>query len=150
MMDDLLGYPTEHQSERVIIATNAHDLEHYHFVADNCDEMGWPVDRIDAQTAREMVPIAGDNCLGGIHFRFGGHANPQRTVQAFAWALKDLGGRILQHCPVNEILTEGGKVTGVSTPKGEFSCGALVVAADGGPRGNDRDRACAADEAGRG
>ena len=25
---------------------------------------------------------------------FGGHANPQRTVQAYAWALQDLGGRI--------------------------------------------------------
>ena len=129
MMDDLLGYPTEHQAERVIIATDPHDLDHYHFVADMCDAMGWRVDRIDGQTARAMVPIAGDNCLGGIHFRFGGHANPQRTVQAFAWALQDLGGRILQHCPVLSIDRTGGQVCAVTTPQGRFSCGALVVAA---------------------
>lgn len=129
MMDELLGYPTEHQPERVIIATNQPNLDHYHFIAGMCDEMGYKVDRLDPQTAREMVPIAGDNCLGGIHYRFGGHANPQRTVQAYAWALQDLGGRIIQHCPVLTIDSTGGKVTGVTTPQGSFSCGSLVVAA---------------------
>jgi sarcosine oxidase, subunit beta len=129
MMDELLGYPTEHQRERIIIATNQPNLDHYHHIADMCLGVGWPVDRIDGDTARAMVPIAGDNCLGGIHLRFGGHANPQRTVQAYAWALQDLGGRILQHCPVQGITTEGGRVTGVTTPQGHFSCGALVVAA---------------------
>ncbi len=129
MMDDLLGYPTEHQAERVIIATNQHDFDHYNFIADICVGMGWPVDKIDGDTAREMVPIAGDNCLGGIHFRFGGHANPQRTVQAYAWALQDLGGRVIQHCPVTSIETAGGHVTGVTTPRGAFTCGSLVVAA---------------------
>ena len=44
---------------------------------------------------RELVPLAGDNVTGGIHLRgFGGQANPQRTVQAYAWAIQDLGGRI--------------------------------------------------------
>jgi sarcosine oxidase subunit beta len=129
MMDDLLGYPTEHQAERVIIATDPDDLDHYHFIAQMCDEMGYRVDRLDAETARDIVPIAGDNCLGGIHYRFGGHANPQRTVQAYAWALQDLGGRILQHCPALSIETSGGQVTAVVTPQGRFSCGALVVAA---------------------
>jgi sarcosine oxidase subunit beta len=129
MMDDLLGYPTEHQAERVIIATDPDDLDHYHFIAQMCDEMGYRVDRLDAETARDIVPIAGDNCLGGIHYRFGGHANPQRTVQAYAWALQDLGGRILQHCPALSIETSGGQVSAVVTPQGRFSCGALVVAA---------------------
>jgi sarcosine oxidase subunit beta len=50
-------------------------------------------------------------------------------VQAYAWALQDLGGRILQHCPVTEIVTEGGRVTGVRTPRGDFGCDHLVVAA---------------------
>ena len=27
--------------------------------------------------------------LGGVHLHYGGHANPQRTVQAYAWALQD-------------------------------------------------------------
>jgi sarcosine oxidase subunit beta len=129
MMDDLLGYPTEHRAERIIIATNRHDFDHYNYIGDMCVAMGWPVDKIDGDTARSMVPIAGDNCLGGIHLRFGGHANPQRTVQAFAWAVQDLGGRIIQHCPVTEIEMTGGNVSAVVTPRGRFSCGALVIAA---------------------
>ena len=44
-----------------------------------------------------MAPLAGDNVVGGTYFACGGHANPQRTVQAYAWALRDLGGRILQN-----------------------------------------------------
>jgi sarcosine oxidase subunit beta len=39
--------------------------------------------------------------VGGVHLHYGGQANPQRTVQAYAWALQDLGGRILQHTPVS-------------------------------------------------
>ncbi len=129
MMDDLLGYPTEHQAQRIIISVTQREFDHYNYIGDMCTAMGWPVDKIDGDTAREMVPITGDNCLGGIHLRFGGHANPQRTVQAYAWALQDLGGRIIQHCPVTGIETAGGQVTAVTTPQGRFSCGALVVAA---------------------
>ena len=129
MMDELLGYPTEYRRERIIIATNAHNLDHYYYIAGMCDEMGYRVDRLDAHQAREAVPLAGDNCLGGIHLRFGGHANPQRSVQAYAWALQDLGGRILQHCPALSIETVGGRATGVVTPQGTIGCDALVVAA---------------------
>ncbi len=129
MMDELLGYPTEYQRERVIIAVSERQLHHYHYIAGMCGDMGYQVDKIDAQQVREMVPLAGDNCLGGIHLRFGGHANPQRTVQAYAWATQDLGGRIIQHCPALRIETSGGRATGVVTPQGTFSCDALVVAA---------------------
>ena len=49
---------------------------------------------------RELVPFAGDNVLAGFYYHFGGHANPHRTLQAYAWALQNLGGRILEHTPV--------------------------------------------------
>jgi sarcosine oxidase subunit beta len=64
-----------------------------------------------------------------MHYRFGGHANPQRTVQAYAWALQDLGGRIVQHSPVTGFETDGGRVVAVHSTKGRFECDALVVAA---------------------
>lgn len=128
-MDELLGYPTEHRPERVIIAVSAHQLEHYRYIARMCGEMGYRVDLLDAREARAMVPLAGDNCLGGIHLRFGGHANPQRSVQAYAWAFQDLGGRIIQHCPALAIETKGGRISAVQTPQGRLDCDVLVVAA---------------------
>jgi sarcosine oxidase subunit beta len=78
---------------------------------------------------RALVPLAGDNVTGGIHLRYGGQANPQRTVQAYAWALQDLGGRIWQHTPALSIRAAGGKVMGVETPRGLIACDHLVVAA---------------------
>jgi sarcosine oxidase subunit beta len=133
MMDELLGYSTEYRRERVIFATTPHHLGHYQHMAEMCRDIGYRVDDLDPAQVRDFVPLAGDNVLGGIHLRFGGQANPQRTVQAYAWALGDLGGRILQHAPVTRILTAGGKVTGVETPRGAFACDHLVVAA--GPQG---------------
>lgn len=129
MMDALLGYPTEYRRERIIIQRDPALLDHYRAVGRMCTAMGYPVDDLDARQAQEMVPLTDETCLGGIHLRFGGHANPQRTVQAYAWALQDLGGRILQHCPALSITTTGGRATAVKTPRGTIACDALVVAA---------------------
>jgi len=92
-------------------------------------EQGYRVDDLDSAQAQDMVPLTDETCLGGIHLRFGGHANPQRTVQAYAWALQDLGGKIFQHCPALSIEVAGGKAVAVDTPRGRIECDALVVAA---------------------
>jgi sarcosine oxidase subunit beta len=129
MMDELLGYSTEYRRERIIIALTQAQLDHYRYLASMHRALGNQVDDLDPQQIKEAVPLAGDNALGGIHVYFGGHANPQRTVQAYAWALQDLGGRILQHAPVTQILKSGDRVVGVRTPRGDFGCDQLVVAA---------------------
>jgi sarcosine oxidase subunit beta len=129
LMDELLGYSTEYRRGRIIFALTEAHLDHYRYLASVHRSLGNRVDDLDAQQVRDAVPLAGDNALGGIHVFFGGHANPQRTVQAYAWALQDLGGRILQHTPATEILTEGGRVVGVRTPRGDFGCDQLVIAA---------------------
>ncbi len=128
-MDDLLGYPTEHQKERILIAITERQWEQYRFVAARHQRLNHPVEVLDVKQVQELVPLAGDNCLGGVHYKFGGHANPQRSVQAYAWALQDLGGTIHQHSPVTGFETAGGKVTAVKTATATYGCDAVVVAA---------------------
>ncbi|MEG3153714.1 NAD(P)/FAD-dependent oxidoreductase [Sphingomonas sp. RB1R13] len=128
-MDELLGYPTEHQRERIIIAMTERQWEQYRFVAARHHRLGHPVDLLDSKQVQEAVPLAGEKSFGGVHYRFGGHANPQRTVQAYAWALQDLGGTIVQHCAVTGFDTAGGKVTGVRTANETHGCDSLVIAA---------------------
>ena len=128
-MDELLGYPTEYRRERIIIQRDKALLDHYLAVGRMCSAMGYRVDPLDAQQAQAMVPLTDETCLGGVHLRFGGHANPQRTVQAYAWALQDLGGRIFQHTPALSIETKGGRAVAVHTQRGRIACDALVVAA---------------------
>ncbi|MEH3118205.1 MAG: FAD-binding oxidoreductase [Methylorubrum populi] len=128
-MDELLGYPTEYRRERIILAVSENQWTQYRRIAKIILRYGIEVDELDPRACREAIPLAGDNAVGAIHIRGGGHANPQRTVQAYAWALQDLGGRVLQHTPALRIVEQGGKVTGVETRLGFLACDHLIVAA---------------------
>ena len=119
-MDELLGYPTEYRRERVIFALTESDLAAYHGMAAEGRRLGYQADPIDAREVLERVPMANPANLGGVHLHYGGQANPQRTVQAYAWALQDLGGRIAQHTPVIGVVTAGGKAVAVDTPRGRI------------------------------
>jgi sarcosine oxidase subunit beta len=128
-MDDLLGYPTEYRRQRIIVNLTEQQQKRYRKMGAITRAMGYQSTELDGRQLRELVPFAGDNALGAIHFQFGGHANPQRTVQAYAWALQDHGGRVLQHTAVTGFATAGGRVTQVHTTAGSFGLDSLVVAA---------------------
>ncbi|HLI66230.1 MAG TPA: FAD-binding oxidoreductase [Caulobacteraceae bacterium] len=129
LMDDLLGYPTEYRRERVIFALNEQHLADYRNMAAEGRKLGYRVSDLDPKQVRELVPLASEKTIGGVHLHYGGHANPQRTVQAYAWALQDLGGRIQQHTRVEGIVVESGRVVAVETAAGRIGADALVVAA---------------------
>ena len=128
-MDELLGYPTEHQKGRIIIAMTQRQWEQYRFVAQRHERLHHPIELLDTKQVLDAVPLASEKAFGGVHYKFGGHANPQRSTQAFAWALQDLGGTIVQHSPVTGFETAGGKVTAVKTENATYGCDAVVVAA---------------------
>jgi sarcosine oxidase, subunit beta len=129
LMDELLGYPTEFQPNRIRIALNEPQMKLFRRAFDNAAQQGFRTDILDPQEVRELVPLAGENVYGGYFHHFGGHANPHRTVQAYAWALEDHGGRIMQHTCVEGFETRGNRVAGVVTNRGSFSCDHVVIAA---------------------
>src|SRR5262245_30993239 len=128
-MDELLGYPTEHQPYRIGIALTDTQLALARRSAEIGESRGFRWELLDRQQLKELVPIAGDNAIGGTFLHFGGHANPQRTVQAYAWALQDHGGRILQHTTVTGLTVRGGRVTEVETTGGSIGAETVIVAA---------------------
>jgi sarcosine oxidase subunit beta len=128
-MDELLGYPTEHQKHRLKIVLHESDVEFMLGWVRMGEKQGFHYDTLDGKQIRELAPLAGDTVERGYLLKYGGHANPQRTSQAYAWALQDHGGRILQHCTVTGFDTAGGKVTGVRTSRGDFACDHVVIAA---------------------
>jgi sarcosine oxidase subunit beta len=128
-MDALLGYPTEFQPKRIRIAYDERQLGLYGQAVRNAARQGFGSDLLDAQQVREMVPLAGEDAVGGYFYKFGGHANPHRTVQAYAWAMQDHGGRVLQHTRVENFRRAGGRVVGVVTDRGEIGCDHVVIAA---------------------
>ncbi|WP_144114232.1 NAD(P)/FAD-dependent oxidoreductase [Paraburkholderia sp. BCC1886] len=129
MMDELLGYPTEFRARRIRIALDEKQFVLYRRALDNGAHHGLRSDVLDAQQVRELVPFAGDNVYGGYFYHFGGHANPHRTLQAYAWAMEDHGARLLQHTAVTGFVSSGARVTGVNTTQGRIDCDHVVIAA---------------------
>jgi sarcosine oxidase subunit beta len=129
MMDEMLGYPTEYQRQRIRIALDAAELAQFWRITNLAVAQGFAAEALDAQTLKELVPWVPDDVAGGVLWQFGGHANPQRTMQAYAWAIQDLGGTIQQHTVVTGFTRQGGRVTEVLTDQGAIGCDAVVVAA---------------------
>jgi len=127
-MDELLGYPTEFSPGRIRIAMDEVQWSDAHRMVHNGERYGFQSECLDAAQLRELVPLVGDVHAAYWH-HFGGHANPHRTVQGYAWAMQDHGGRVLQHTTVLGFEVSGGRVTGVDTDRGRLGCDHLVLAA---------------------
>lgn len=128
-MHDLLGYPTEFRPERIRIALDEAQFARYGALAASAARQGFATDTLDAAATRALVPLAGDDVYGSYHYRFGGHANPHRVVQGYAWAIQDRGGQVRQNTPVTGFETTGGRVSAVLTATGRFGCDSVVIAA---------------------
>lgn len=128
-LDEMLGYPTEFVRNRIRIALNEEQLTLYGRAVANARKQGFDTELLDALQVKELVPLAGDNVLAGHYYKFGGHANPHRTVQAYAWAFQDLGGSVMQRTTVTGFVTAGGRISAVKTNRGDFGCETVVVAA---------------------
>jgi sarcosine oxidase subunit beta len=128
-MDELLGYPTEFRPNRLRIAFDEHQFRLYRRALENGEHQGFRSEVLDPKQLCELVPLAGGDLVGGYFYHFGGHANPHRTVQAYAWAIEDLGGRVAPHTTVLGFETTGGRITAVRTDRGDIGCDQLVIAA---------------------
>ncbi len=129
MMDELLGYPTEHQRQRIRIGLSRAQLDLILEGVNIARGQGFTAEELDNKSLRELIPFVSEHAAGGVLLGYGGHANPQRTLQAYAWAVQDLGGTIQQHTTVTGFATAGGRVTEVQTDQGTIGCDAVVLAA---------------------
>ena len=129
-LDDELGYPTEftHQG-RLQVAVSEEEMGDTFAERDEALRHGLAVEMVDPTEIQDLVPGITGRTLGGAFFPNGGHANPQRSVQAFAWAFQDLGGRLYQHTAVTGLEVAGGRVASVQTTAGDIAPGVVVAAA---------------------
>ncbi len=108
-MDDETGYPTEFSEGGIGVALNEQDMEDMRLGQRRMRELGIETELLDASTIKELVPIVSPEVAGGTLRKKGGHANPHRAVQAYAWSLRDSGGRIYQHTMVTDVNVVAGK-----------------------------------------
>ncbi len=78
---------------------------------------------------REIAPALATDLPAASWCPTDGHANPTKTVHAFAEAARRAGADIREHAPVRELVTEGSRVTGVRLDGETLSAGTVIVAA---------------------
>jgi sarcosine oxidase subunit beta len=128
-MDELLGHPTEWRPYRIKVALDEGQMERLRASASIATDQGFRAEELDAKQMREFIPWVADDVHGGMFWHYGGHANPQRTSQAYAWAVERQGGRILQHTTVLGLTLRAGRAVAVRTSAGEIGCDAVLLAA---------------------
>jgi sarcosine oxidase, subunit beta len=70
-----------------------------------------------------------DDLVTGCYEPDSGYCNPAETAQGFARAARERGARVLEDTAVLSILTEGSRVTGVTTTRGDILTPKVVNAA---------------------
>lgn len=129
-LDEALGHPTEFVQEgRLQVAVTEEEMGSLVAERDEALRHGLRAELVDPAEIRDMIPAITERTLGGLFFANGGHANTQLTVQAYAWALQDLGGRLCQNTTVTGLRVVDGRVSIVETTAGDIAADVVVGAA---------------------
>ena len=93
-------------------------------------ELGLDVALIPLAEARRLMPyLATEGVRAVMHVRSDIYLEPVQVPLGYARASARLGARVLANTPVEEILSDGGAVTGVRTPRGAIRAPIVVDAA---------------------
>ena len=110
------------------IAATAERFEELKRSASMAKVFGLEVNVLSVAEIAERYPlIQTDDLFGGIHIPSDGYANAVDITQALARGAKSRGVRIATHTKVEEILHEGGQITGVRTDRGEIQAKYVVI-----------------------
>ncbi len=80
----------------------------------------------DNDAVRTVAPAIAETVRAASYCATDGHANPTRTVRAFAAAAERCGATILTETEVTGINTAGGAVRGVETTRGPFPADVII------------------------
>lgn len=114
-------------------AADADRLEEYRRAATFQRHIGLEVEEIGPREMAELFPLARtDDLLAGFWVPGDGRVNPVDLTMSLARGARNRGARIIEECPVSDVLTRPGRglrqVTGVQTPRGEIECEVVVNA----------------------
>ena len=88
---------------------------------------GVEMNEIGLDEAEELWPLLStEGLVGAVHLPYDGETVPDSTANALATGATNRGVQIIENTPVNNILTSGGAVSGVSTARGDIRCEVVV------------------------
>ena len=88
---------------------------------------GVEMNEIGLDEAEELWPLLStEGLVGAVHLPYDGETVPDSTANALATGATTRGVQIIENTPVNNILTNGGAVSGVATARGDIRCEVVV------------------------
>ena len=96
----------------LFVQLESDDDDYFQRKREACEEVGIPVEVIDGETARDLVPDLSESVERAMRVP-DGVVYPSRLVAANAADARDHGATIHPHAPVESVAVEDGRVTGV-------------------------------------
>jgi sarcosine oxidase subunit beta len=120
----------------MMLAQTEHEVRGYRRTAEANALQGVETEFIGPERVKELCPIINIEgprypVLGALWQPRGGTARHDAVAWGYARACSDMGMHIIQRCEVTGIRTEGGRVTGVSTTRGDIGCNKLGIVVAG-------------------
>jgi len=115
----------------IFLATNPLHLDYLNRTSERQRELGYSeVHLVTQAEIAKMVPgMNTDDVLGGSFGPRDGFINPLAVLEGFIVGASQRGVRAVNDVEVKKILTEDGRVTGVSTAQGTIHCEKVVIGA---------------------
>ena len=121
-----------HRSGSLRAAYTEAAVERVRLARDTADHLGIAARLIDAAEAERLAPhFKPGAALAILHVPSDGWVDPARVAIAFATRAGELGARLQPFTPVQALLSDGARATGVVTPRGEIRAPVVVDAAGG-------------------
>ncbi|MEM6891595.1 MAG: FAD-dependent oxidoreductase [Pseudomonadota bacterium] len=98
--------------------------------ATTAHSFGLDMQLLTPQEAQDLWPLMDiSDVVGAAFLPTDGQASPSDITQALAKGARNGGVQIVEECPVDAILIDKGRLTGIATPLGEVRCEKLVLCA---------------------
>ncbi len=120
----------------MMLAQTQHEVRGYQRTAQANALQGVETEFIGPDRVKGLCPIISISgprypVLGALWQPRGGTARHDAVAWGYARACSDMGMHIIQNCEVTGIRTEGGKVMGVTTARGNIDCSKLGIVVAG-------------------
>lgn len=109
------------------VASDEGRLEEYRRVSAFNRLCGVDVHEISPKEVKDLFPLAKvDDVLAGFYVKEDGRVNPVDATMALAKGARQQGARLIENCPVLDVVIKHGEVRGVVTPFGTIECEYVV------------------------
>lgn len=111
-----------------MLCKTKHTLSHEFYLADEAEEYGLAVERLNAQQVQALEPDVELNVAGAVLFKDDCHFNPGKMMEALKKYLENKGVQFRLHTTVTGFEKRDKKIVSIITDKGNFKTNELVVA----------------------